>query len=879
MAVSTTAQQYTVNGSAVQNNCHCYTLTPAVGNQSGSVWNNFRIDLTQSFNFTFDVRLGCQDANGADGIVFMLQPISTSIGSSGGGLGFGGISPSIGITLDTYQNVSPDNDPVYDHIAIQANGDITHINPANNLAGPVPISSTSDNVEDCNWHTLQVKWDATTKTYEAYFDGVLRVSIVKDIVADIFGGNSMVYWGFTGSTGGLNNEQQFCTTLKPGIKSLTPQKRCVNEAVTFYDSTLSFAPVVKRYWNFGDGSDIDSVSLNPVHTYTTAGDYTVTLTVLGTDGCTEVLTLPVRIGSKPLPSFTYNDSCMANPIRFFNTSTVAVGTINGVYWDLGNGNISTDFNPQTSYPNFGNQTIRLAVKTLEGCLSDTLDRIIRIRERPTVDFTFTDSVCLGSPMQFFDHTITNDGPVVNWLWNMDGQAFNTQNHTYTFTTPGPHTVLHGATITGSTGCLGIKDKVVFVVNKPTAYFKGNQQVCQLGTILPIDSSYTTDGTTLQQWQWNSSNGQASTQQNPSFTYTNAGTDTVKLVVQNSRGCFSDTFKRVITINERPIAKPGILSGLCENKAFQFADSSTVSNGSITGWSWIFSNGNTSTAQNPAQGFAPGSGNAQLIVTSSAGCQSDPANRPFVVKSKPLISFSFANGCIKDTIRFSATTNTPINAWVWNYGDGAIGSTQNTTYVYGIPNTYPVTLTARDMEGCFSDTLKRDIIIAGSNANAGVDVVAATGQPIQLQAGGGILYQWSPAIGLSDPSIANPIATLNQTTTYTVTAFTPLGCSSTDQVTVIVYKGPDIYVPNAFTPNADGRNDIFRAIPVGITQFESLSVFNRYGQKIFFTSNASFGWDGTWQNKKQPQGSYAWMVSGINFKGERIFKKGSVLLIR
>src|SRR5829696_5365370 len=75
--------QYILNGAATQNSCNCYTLTPAAFTQSGSVWNSVKINLTNAFDFHFNVYLGCQDANGADGIVFMLQPISTSIGSTG----------------------------------------------------------------------------------------------------------------------------------------------------------------------------------------------------------------------------------------------------------------------------------------------------------------------------------------------------------------------------------------------------------------------------------------------------------------------------------------------------------------------------------------------------------------------------------------------------------------------------------------------------------------------------------------------------------------------------------------------------------------------------------------------------------------------------
>src|SRR5215467_4707777 len=102
--------QYILNGSATQNGCNCYTLTNEIRNESGSVWNSSKIDLTNSFDFYFNVYLGCIDSTGADGIAFILQPISTSIGAIGEGLGFEGVSPSLGISLDTWQNLRR-NDP------------------------------------------------------------------------------------------------------------------------------------------------------------------------------------------------------------------------------------------------------------------------------------------------------------------------------------------------------------------------------------------------------------------------------------------------------------------------------------------------------------------------------------------------------------------------------------------------------------------------------------------------------------------------------------------------------------------------------------------------------------------------------------------------
>ena len=288
-------QNYTVNGNASQDDCHTYTLTNPQSTQSGSVWNNNQIDLSQSFTFLFDVYLGSIDEQGADGIAFVLQPISTSIGGTGNGLGFGGVSPSLGVTLDTYQNSSPDSDPIYDHIAIQRNGDLDHLS-ANNLAGPVQIINGVDNAEDGQWHALKIVWNATTHTMDAYIDEVLRVTHTEDIVTTTFSNNPMVFWGFTGSTGLYYNLQRFRTKLEPHWHFGPAQPLCVNQPITFLDSTVSFTTISGISWDFGDNSPLNTTDVNPTHSYTAAGTYTVIQTVTGADGCVESNTQQVVVG-------------------------------------------------------------------------------------------------------------------------------------------------------------------------------------------------------------------------------------------------------------------------------------------------------------------------------------------------------------------------------------------------------------------------------------------------------------------------------------------------------------------------------------------------------------------------------------------------------
>src|SRR5689334_16081277 len=204
-------QTYHTNGSAYSENCNCYTLTDAVATQSGSVWNKIKINLNQSFDYKFNVNLGSKDADGADGMVFVLQNISVNIGTTGEGLGFSGVKPSIGVLIDTWQNANQ-NDPAYDHISINRDGDVNH-SSANNLAGPVRALSNSDNIEDGQFHVLRIIWDATTKNLSAQVDGVDRVQTTIDLVGQVFNNDPEVFWGFTAATGGSTNHQRFCTSL------------------------------------------------------------------------------------------------------------------------------------------------------------------------------------------------------------------------------------------------------------------------------------------------------------------------------------------------------------------------------------------------------------------------------------------------------------------------------------------------------------------------------------------------------------------------------------------------------------------------------------------------------------------------------------------
>lgn len=170
---------FVLNGSASATGNDCFILTPSDYYVGGSVWYENFMSLNYDFDMTFQVYLGDNDG-GADGIAFVMQPNSTAVGGVGGGIGYLGISPSIAVEYDTWQN----DDPYYDHVSVQRNGDVNY---SGAVAGPVQASASSDNIEDGQWHSTRITWDASTNTLTVYFDGNLRLSYSNDIVANTFG--------------------------------------------------------------------------------------------------------------------------------------------------------------------------------------------------------------------------------------------------------------------------------------------------------------------------------------------------------------------------------------------------------------------------------------------------------------------------------------------------------------------------------------------------------------------------------------------------------------------------------------------------------------------------------------------------------------------
>lgn len=144
----------------------------------------------------------------------------------------------------------------------------------------------------------------------------------------------------------------------------------------------------------------------------------------------------------------------------------------------------------------------------------------------------------------------------------------------------------------------------------------------------------------------------------------------------------------------------------------------------------------------------------------------------------------------------------------------------------------------------------------------------------------LTYHWEPSVGLSCTTCASPLSSPSLTTTYVVTVFDPQGCSTTAQVTVEVENHMVIYVPNAFTPNGDGVNDILRVFGISIKSV-IFNVFNRWGEKVFSmeTSDLQNGWDGTYRGKMLPPDVFVYYLDATFDDGQKKQLKGSVAILR
>lgn len=414
----------TIIGDAIDQGNNCYTITQDVLFQVGGVWYDNPIDFDDDFTILYQNDFGFKDANGADGMAIVFKSTATpELGNAGGGMGFEGISPSLVAEFDTYQNndasVGILADPVFDHIAILANGNPFHNNPATNLAGPVQASPTGPNIEDGSLHEIKIEWVAATTTLSVFFDCEERLSLVLDIKDDIFSGDDTVFFGFTGSTGGLSNVHEVCfnsisfvDNLQLPDVSICEGSSIVVDATIPSGVTYSWSPTV----GVSDPT-IAAPTLSPAVTTT----YTVTIA----DVCGNITVEEFTLSVLPLVDPIFDDVpaiCQGDPLLPLPTTS-----INGI---TGSWSPALNNDETTTYTFTPDDSCAAIV---------TLEIVVFPLEFP--EFDLVELICEGDDLAPLP-TTSNNGFTGTWSPELN----NSVTTTYTFT-PDPDQCVATAELT------------------------------------------------------------------------------------------------------------------------------------------------------------------------------------------------------------------------------------------------------------------------------------------------------------------------------------------------------------------------------------------------------------------------------------------------
>lgn len=675
--------QYQINGVANQISCNCYQLTPDAPYSGGSVWNVNQINLNNPFNYNFEVFLGCSNG-GADGIAFVLQPVNVTQGGGSSSLGYGGIVPSLAIEIDTWMNDVTMSDPPQDHIAIMRDGDSNH-GSTNNLAGPVIASSTQNNIEDCAWHTIQILWDPGLNTLAVFFDGVFRTSYTGNIINTIFGGNSLVYWGWTGGTGSISADQRFCNSILP-IYNVAATTHCAGDPVQFTNASLTSSGNISNFsWNFGDGGTGSGAPVS--HTYAAAGTYDVTMTIT-TEGCTEDTVIPITISPNPVVNLGPDiNLCIGQTIQLNNPNSLGAGTYT---WSpatsLSNASIASPISSTTTTRNYA-----LTYTNANGCSGSDVVQVI-VNPLPTANAGIDLTMCEGDQISLQ----ASGGTSYSW-----SPAAPLSNAFIANPNASPIvTTVFTVTATDANNCSDTDDMTVTVVPAPSLDAGANQNICE-GDQVQLNAIGTGS------FVWSPPTALTST--------TIAGpiaapvtTTTYYVTLTDANSCTS-TDSVIVDVDPIPVADFPDPVAVCDGNAVQFNDNST---GTITTYAWDFGDGTVGSGPNPSHIY-PGIGvyNVTLVTTSSNGCFDSTSGTAEVIVG-PIPVYTIANGpdvCEGEQLQVFNNSTGPIVSYLWDFGDGNTSTAMVPNYSYSNFGTYSVTLTVGTADLCYN-SLPIDLVV-------------------------------------------------------------------------------------------------------------------------------------------------------------------------
>ena len=576
---------------------------------------------------------------------------------------------------------------------------------------------------------------------------------------------------------------------------------------------------------------------------------------------------PLRAQLNPRPAF-----CESLDVSFSNDA--AGNPPNAEYlWNFGdpasgNNNTSTQAVTNHIFSAPGDYTVKLRV-TLLGVCSDSTTTVVRVWPGFFPGFTIS-GVCVLNPFQFTDTTSANYGVVDNWRWNFGDNATladtsRIRNPAWTYSAPGNVNV--SLIVSTSKGCTDTITKVLNVLDKPLINLAFRDTlICQY------------DSLSLQ------AAGSGNFSWTPLVNMVNPNTSTPRVapmtttwyyVNLNNNGCINKDSVRV-RVTQGVLIIPMGDTTICQGDTIQLRINSNALQHSWTPGSSL----NDPTTMSP---LAVTNTLTTYQVTGSIGSCSSTKQITVTPIPYPIARLS------ADTL---ICFNTP--AFIRASSNGRSFLWQPTTYLSNPlsltpiarpPTTQRYILSVFDNRGCPKPGIDTVVVTVRPEviANAGRDTTVVVGQPLQLNATGGVYYDWSPATGLSSTAISNPIAlyrTPFSSIRYRMIASDSIGCPDTAFLTVRVFQtAPSVFVPTGFTPNGDGLNDIIKPVLAGIKKLNYFRIFNRWGQLVYETQQEGQGWDGRINGQLQGTHVFVWTVSAVDYLDQPYFAKGTLTLIR
>ena len=572
-------------------------------------------------------------------------------------------------------------------------------------------------------------------------------------------------------------------------------------------------------------------------------------------------------------------TCNGTTLSFQNESSNS--SITSYFWDFGVAGINTDTSssPTPTYDflnsgkDSGTYTVKLVVATAGGC-KDSATTIVKVYPDLRVNFNAAGN-CFLNPYTFQDVSTNKYGSIVERRWNFGDNSStldtaSAKDTAWTYANSG--TVQVKLYVKNSFGCADSVTKTLNILDKPvlSLAFK-DTLICSIDT-LRLSANI---GSGIINWT-----PTAGPNENRILFKNTASPlvyprDTTRYVIRvEDNGCISQD---TVTVNVLQFidVDAGMDTTICQTDPIVLSPISYA-----LSYLWTSSTGEVvDPIKNPV--IRPLSTTKYRVTANLGKCQ---ARDSIVVKVVPYPQVNIGQDttiCFGSRIKLSALVVGSVFTWSPTI---SLINERTLTPLAGPSDTTQYILIVSDTLGCpktVIDTVQINVL-PPINADAGKDTTLAPGQPYQLQASGGNRYFWTPGTGLSNVNIPNPIVTLdNSVDSVVYRVYVADGpCVRSDLVTIRISKlGPDIIVPSGFTPNGDGKNDLARPITPGIAQLKYFTIFNRLGETIFTTSVIGDGWDGTYKGQNQAPGTYIYQAEGVDYRGNTIFRKGTIVLIR